>query len=254
MFGPSDLPYLMHPPGTVHRVRATLARGALAAFLVAPPAPTLAQSASATARRDNIDLLRLGEAAAGRALPAPWKSRAVRGHRLPNAQVIDSAGDRFLRLSGTGQAGWFGTELRTPVSALGGRLSWQWRVPVAPAGADVAAPASDDAALRVFVVFARHSRFAVVPRTIFYTVSIGAAPDRGPHPPALATIVIGSPAVTRQWTTVATNPFLDYRRLWGEEPPRIAAVGVMQDTDQTKAPAIGDLRDLHWSYPDVAFP
>lgn len=231
------------------------ARRALAGcLLVGQSTSALAQVAPDTIGTGRVDLLALERSAAGNALPMEWTSRAVRGQPLPMSEIIDAADGRFLRFSGSGSAGWFGRELRAPVPAAGGHLSWQWRVPVAPAAANVDVRSTDDAALRVFVVFARHSRFALVPRTIFYTVSTGQERSRNRQASALATILVATPAATRQWTTVNTNPFGDYRRLWGEDPTRIVAFGVMQDTDQTRQPAIGDLRNFIWRTPDAADP
>jgi hypothetical protein len=40
-------------------------------------------------------------------------------------------------------------------------------------------------------------------------------------------------AGARQWVTERRNVFEDYRRAFGEEPPRISGVGIMTDTDNT---------------------
>ena len=41
----------------------------------------------------------------------------------------------------------------------------------------------------------------------------------------------------------------DFRRIWGKEPPPITAIGVMQDTDDTGAMAVAELRRLEWQAP-----
>lgn len=53
------------------------------------------------------DLLALRTARTGAALPASWVVRPVRGQRAPMSLIMDSAGEGFVRLSGTGTAGWF---------------------------------------------------------------------------------------------------------------------------------------------------
>lgn len=192
-----------------------------------------------------VDLLALSSAGSNAALPPDWQTRAVRGQRLPASQIIDSSGIRYLRLSGQGQAGWFVRELPVPLRESAGRLQWVWRAPLAPRGANVGAPATDDAAVRVFVVFARHGRFAPRPRVLFYSLVDGdPAPDRPDSP--FGVRVAGRPTLARDWIDGAGDPFLDYRRIWRNAPPSIVAIGVMQDTDQTGSAAIGDVMNLYW--------
>lgn len=197
------------------------------------------------------DFLMLTPAAVGRTLPAAWRMRTVRGSRAPTTDIVDSSGHVFLRLSGTNRAAWFFRELEQPIDPSSGRLQWVWRIPLAPVGANSTRPSTDDAALRVFVVFARHSRFSPTPRALFYTVADGEPSLDEGHAASAAAMIVGRPSQTRHWTSVETNPFLDYRRLWGGTAPRIVAIGVMQDTDQTMTSAIGDLMRLQWSVLDV---
>ncbi len=235
-------------PHSVKFHRRVLSRLALCVAL-ASWYPDVAQAQFTT------DLLQLGGQQSGDALPAAWRVRAVRGQQAPASMIIDSAGLRYLRIAGSARAAWFVHELRTPLP-VGGRLSWRWRVPLAPAGASLDSTASDDAALRVFVVFARRGVFETTPRALFYTVADGNPPvlASGPRRRPLAAIAIGQPSLTRNWVAVTADPLADYRRLWHSDAPRIVAIGVMQDTDQTRSAAIGDLMDLKWSTPDVTPP
>jgi Protein of unknown function (DUF3047) len=202
-----------------------------------------------------VDLLQLTEHPTGAALPSGWQVRAVRGQQAPASAIVDSAGLRYLRITGTARAAWFVRELTMPLASAG-RLSWSWRVPLAPAGASMDAAKSDDAALRVFVVFARRGVFETTPRALFYTLSNGAPPvlASGPRRRPLASIAVAEPDMTRNWQEVTADPIADYRRLWHADAPRIVAIGVMQDTDQTRSAAIGDLMTLKWSTPDVTSP
>lgn len=204
-------------------------------------------------RDDDIDLLGLSATPAGASLPAGWQTRAVRGQQLPMSRIIDSSGSLFMRLSGAGHAGWFVHELPEPLLASIGHLDWTWRATLAPVGADVATPATDDATLRVFVVFGRHGRFTVKPRVLFYTLADGdPAPDRIDSPTGVR--IAGRPGRARDWVSARADPFGDYRRLWRDAPPPIVAVGVMQDTDQTRSPAIGDIQSLFWRRANAAHP
>ncbi|MCC7052962.1 MAG: DUF3047 domain-containing protein [Gemmatimonadaceae bacterium] len=182
-----------------------------------------------------------------RALPSGWAVRAVRGFREPLSEVVDSGGLRFLRLSGTGRAAFFVRRLETPLRSTSGRLGWTWRVPVTPVGASAASPATDDASLRVFVVFERHATFARAPRALFYTLGDGDPAQRTAGRGAVQSINAGRPLAARHWVDVLVDPVRDYERIWRAAAPAIVAVGVMQDTDQTGSAAVGDMRRLEWT-------
>jgi len=234
------------------RVRLRRFRLRLAALLVALPCLGVSLRAQ-SGPGEGVDLLALSSASANAALPAGWQTRAVRGQRLPMSRIIDTSGIRYMRFSGQGQAGWFVRELPIPIIESVGRLHWTWRAPLAPRGASVAAPATDDAALRVFVAFGRHGRFMQRPRVLFYTLADGELlPDRPDSP--FGVRIAGRPSLARNWIGATADPFGDYRRIWGGAPPQIVAIGVMQDTDQTGSAAIGDVMNLFWRIENAALP
>ena len=237
---------------SVCRVRQIHFRLRLAALLVVLPCPGVSIGAQ-HGPAPGVDLFALASASANASLPQGWQTRAVRGQRLPMSQIIDTSGIRYMRFSGQGQAGWFVRELPIPIIESQGRLHWTWRAPLAPRGASVAASATDDAALRVFVAFGRHGRFMQRPRVLFYTLADGELkPDRPDAP--FGVRIAGRPSLARNWTGATADPFGDYRRIWGGAPPQIVAVGVMQDTDQTGSAAIGDVMNLFWRDENAPLP
>jgi hypothetical protein len=159
--------------------------------------------------------------------------------------VHDPVGERVVQIEGRGRAAWYVRELAAPVAAA--TLTWRWRVGVHPAGADLAREATDDAALRVFVVFARHSRFARTPRTIFYTALPPGAPAvdrRSFGSDALRVVGLAPTGARGAWHDVVVRPADDYARRFGGESPPVVAIGFMQDTDQTGAFASAALASL----------
>jgi len=205
----------------------------------------------------STSLLRLDQARPSTGLPVGWTVRAVRGQRAPDVAVKDSSGERFVRFSGAGRAAWFVHELETRLASAGGRLSWTWRVPVAPAGADMRANGTDDSALRVFVVFAPAGRFERPPRTLFYSVGqvepltferVSSASKN------LHVFRVAPTAASPVWSETTVDPAADYVRIWGVAAPRIVAVGFMQDSDQTKSPAVADVAQLTWRSKDASTP
>ena len=119
----------------------------------------------------------------------------------------------------------------------------------APAEADLREESRDDSPMRVFVVFGKQGFFRNSARIIFYT--FGNAEPSGLDRPStvsdkLHVIRVDGAAQRGAWQEHAVNPFADYRRIWGKTPPAVTAVGVMQDTDQTRAEASAELRRLAW--------
>lgn len=116
-------------------------------------------------------------------------------------------------------------------------------------GADLRRRDADDAALRVFVVFERTSRFERVPHTLFYTS--GTIEDanyerRSFQSSNMHVIRMGGVGTVGEWLRTTVDPFADYQRVWGGRAPSIVAIGIMQDSEQTKAMAMADIRALAW--------
>ena len=196
------------------------------------------------------DLLRLGVAASGATLPPGWTVRAVRGVAAPVSRIVDSAGVRFLRIEGRGQAEWFGQRVAL-VADPGARLRWRWRIPVTPAGADLRVRQGDDAAARIFVSFDTPSFFGRPPRTLFYSAG-GAEPDgytRASFVSGAQHVIRNAPPPAGAWADVTVDPVADYARIFGRPPPRITGVGVLQDSEQTGSLAVADLASLVWTAP-----
>lgn len=217
---------------------------ALAVGLALPPA----------LQAQSTDLLRLAESTVGASLPADWRQRAVRGARAPSSRVVDSAGVRFLRVEGTAAAGWLVRAVDSPIAARSGQLGWRWRVNAAPARADLRSADTDDSPLRVFVAFGPLRAIGRPPRTIFYSLG-GAEPEgyarKGHGSEDVYVIRSGAARAPQGWRDVRVDPFADYRRAWGGDPPPIAVVGLLQDTDQTRGRAAADIASLTWTPTDA---
>ncbi len=115
-------------------------------------------------------------------------------------------------------------------------LRWSWKVEHTLKGEDVTRKSGDDFAARVYVVF---------PRTFFWQTRalnyVWAA--RLPKNAVVRSPYTGNAAIVAAesgegkagtWVSEERNVYEDYRRAFGEEPPRIGAVAVMTDTDDTR--------------------
>lgn len=198
------------------------------------------------------DFLGLSRTPEGPGLPIGWRIRPVRGSPPPSFAILEQRGEGVLRISGKGAAAWAYLELKTPIGVAAGALNWSWRVLELPAGADIRSKDKDDAALRVYVVFAgRRGLLGRRDRVIFYTW--GNAEPQGLTQRSFVSDriqvvrVAGAMEANGSWREQTVDPFADHRRFWGTEPTPIIALGVMQDTDQTNSRASAEVRSIGWS-------
>ncbi|MEO5590380.1 MAG: DUF3047 domain-containing protein [Gemmatimonadaceae bacterium] len=196
-----------------------------------------------------LSILSLADAPLRAGLPPDWQVRKVRGQSAPDIEVRNDGNGPLLRIQGAGRAAWFYHELESPLKETRGSLHWSWRIVQSPAGADLRTEKTDDSPLRVYVVFGKPGLFGNAARVIFYT--FGANEPSGYSRASyvsdkLHIIRAGGTPDLGHWSDNTVDPFADYRRIWSRNPPSITAIGVMQDTDQTRARAIADLRKLEW--------
>lgn len=195
------------------------------------------------------DLLNVASAPAGPGPPPGWTVRSVRGQRPPDVEIRRGSDGPVLHIEGAGRAAWFYHELSPEIGESPGLLHWSWRVLAAPPSADLRLEPRDDSPLRVFVVFGRPGFFRRSARIIFYTFGNG---EPSPFERAsfvsdrLHVVRVDGAAERAAWREHAVDPFADYRRIWKQPPPPVTAVGVMQDTDQTREQAAAEIRRLEW--------
>lgn len=198
-----------------------------------------------------LDLLGLRNSALGAGVPAEWKVRPVRGYPAPSLTITDVGGVRALRVTGSGSAAFVYRELPEPLRDGDGLLKWTWRVLRTPEGADLRSSKTDDAGLRVFVVFGKPGKlFGGSSRVVFYTWGnkepIGLSRTSFVSDRMHIVRLAGAEDVARGWREEVINPFADYRRFWNDDPLPITSIGLMQDTDMTKSVAAAELRSLTW--------
>jgi len=196
-----------------------------------------------------VDLLQLAGAPAGPGAPTGWQVQSVRGVEPPLLEITALEPERTFRLSGAGRAAWVFRDLRQAPPTPGSTLSWSWRVLEAPPASDLRDPSLDDSPIRVYVVFGNpRALLGRSGKIIFY--SFGNAEPPGYAAPShvskdrIHVIRVDGAGEVGRWRGHMTTPDADYRRIWGRSPPAISAIGVMQDTDQTGALAVAELRLL----------
>lgn len=114
-------------------------------------------------------------------------------------------------------------------------LRWSWKIEHTLKGEDVARKSGDDFAARVYVVFPR--TFFWQTRALNYVWAARLAKNSAvPSPYTGNAIIVAAESGEGKagtWVSEERNVYEDYKRAFGEEPPRIGAVAVMTDTDDT---------------------
>ena len=114
-------------------------------------------------------------------------------------------------------------------------LTWQWKVGRVLTKGDALRKEGDDYAARVYVVFP--SLFFWRTRAVNYIWANRLPAGEGVSNPFTANAFMialrSGSADTGRWVEERRNIFEDYRRGFGEDPPRVGAIAVMTDTDNT---------------------
>jgi len=219
-----------------------VAIAALASLLLLPSAG-IANGPAATADRLTVPI----EPSASGGAPAGWDLKEWKGKA--QFEVVDTEAGKtiHLRSSSTSSAIYKDIEFdirRYPY------LNWKWKVVSIPKGADVRNKSTDDQAAQVYVIFPRFPAI-VNSRLVGYIWDTGA--------PAGSAVTSTKTSNTRyiviksdsdglgQWFTEKRNVYEDYKKLFGEEPPKVGRVSVMIDSDDTKTTAESYIGDIYFS-------
>jgi hypothetical protein len=172
-----------------------------------------------------------------------WQVKSFRGETA--YRVVAENGNHVLRAESRGTA----SGLLRKVEVEPGdypALTWRWKVAGTIAQGDERTRAGDDYAARVYVVFPHW--FFPKTRTLNYIwanhLPAGEFLANAYTGNAVMIAVRSGPLQAGEWLTERRDIVADYRRAFGEEPPRIGAIAVMTDTDNTGATATAWYDDL----------
>ncbi len=114
-------------------------------------------------------------------------------------------------------------------------LSWRWKIDDIVNKGDSRTKAGDDYAARVYVVFPHW--FFPKTKTLNYIwanrLPKEAIQANAFTANAMMIAVESGPEKAGQWVSEQRNIVEDYRRAFGEDPPRVGAIAIMTDTDNT---------------------
>ncbi len=135
-------------------------------------------------------------------------------------------------------------------------LTWSWKVMRLPSQGDVRDAARNDQAAQVYVIFPRwpHSPTSTdVLGYVWDSQAPAGTQTAFARAPNVRVIVIQSgTSRTETWVRERRNVARDYVALFGRQPPRVGAVALMIDTDDTRGEAEAYFGDLTFSRAPVA--
>jgi hypothetical protein len=136
-------------------------------------------------------------------------------------------------------------------------LAWSWKIARLPAGADVRDARRDDQAAQVYVVFPRWPAPRTQSDVIGYvwdtTAPVGTTLTSSKASNVKIIVVESGPARLGAWQRQRRDVAADYRVLFRRPPPRVGAIAVMIDSNDTGTAAeatIGDLMFLRADPPE----
>jgi hypothetical protein len=258
--------------GTLRGVQETGEGGSVRARLIASLAAAfLAGCAGAPPPPEEIQLPAVGKFSAepaGAVLPSGWRVWQISGLKRPTEyRLVDNEGRTvvFARSRGAASGLVYPVSLDLKEYPL---LHWHWKVPQLIEGADNTRRHTEDSPVRIVITFEGDKsklpfedrlfadQFKLFTKQEFpYAILMYIWENRAPvgtlienlHTSRVRMIVADSgSANTGKWREETRNVYEDYRRAFGEEPPRVRTVGIMTDSDNTET-------DAEAYYGDITF-
>jgi hypothetical protein len=171
--------------------------------------------------------------------PAGWEARGGEG---PEVYRVKSDGAAYLEAAAehtaVAIAKRYSYDLKEyPV------LSWQWKAVVLPRGGDERYRKTGDSGAGIYVIFP-----GILPKNIKYVWSASlpvGADTESPYSSRTKIVVLrNQSSPVGKWVAEKINVYEDYKRLFGEEPGRVQAIGIMSDSDDTYSSAIANYRKI----------
>jgi len=134
-------------------------------------------------------------------------------------------------------------------------LAWSWKVTQLPAGGDVRDRLRDDQAAQIYVVFPRwpapRTRSDVIGYVWDTTAPVGTMVTSARAPNVKIVVVESGGTHRGSWQRQRRNVAQDYQTLFQRPPPRVGAVAVMIDANDTGSSADATIGDLMFMRADA---
>jgi len=161
-----------------------------------------------------------------------WITKSFKG--ITEYTWINEDGKSFIRATSNNAASGLFYKIEYDIQKYS-YIIWNWKVDNIIAGGDALRRSGDDYGARIYIVFP--SFFFWNTTAINYIWANKLPKNQAvPNPFTSNDIMISvesGPSNTGKWIIETRNVFEDYKRYFGEDPPKVGAIAIMTDTDQT---------------------
>lgn len=176
-------------------------------------------------------------------LSADWERKDFQGQTV--YQVVQTDGGACLKAESHGSASGLIRKISYSLDDYP-ILSWRWKVDNILDRGDERSKEGDDYGARVYVVFPHWIPYMT--RSINYIwankLPQGEAVPNTYYEKAMMVAVESGNDQVGRWRQARRNVLEDYRRLFGDEPPKVGAIAIMTDTDNTGESATACYDDI----------
>ena len=199
-------------------------------------------------------------------LPANWRSFAFsRIKKHTSYSLVEDNGNVVVKASSSRSASGLMRKLRIDPNKYP-FISWRWKISKIYSKGDITQKKGDDYPARIYIIFendVNQSTFFKKAKRRAYRLLYGESPPGGainyiwasnaPEGTIASNIyATQSKMIVAQsgeskintWVEEEKNVYQDYKKIFGNEPPMIAAVGIMTDTDDTEESAVSFYGDI----------
>jgi hypothetical protein len=213
-----------------------------------------------------LEVGRFSAAIDGTGLPDGWKPLKFRMMGRETAYALVKDGD-VVAVKAMSEAAASGLTREISISLKEYPVvEWRWKIANSIEKSDVTKKEGDDYPARLYIAFEYDARKVGFLEKAMYEILrlwYGRYPPLGainyvwgnkepkgtvapsPYTNRVRMIVVdGGPANLNRWVMEERNVYEDYKRAFGEEPPLIAGVAIMTDTDNTRESATAYYGDI----------
>lgn len=174
-----------------------------------------------------------------------WKHKSFKG--TTQYSWVKEDGRGFVRANSRGTASGLYYEINYDLKQYP-YITWQWKVDNTLEKGDATTKAGDDYSARIYVVFSSFFFWNTLAINYIWANRLPQG-EALPNPFTANNMmysVESGPAATGRWITETRNIYEDFKEFFKREPPKVAAIAIMTDSDNTGATASA-------SYGPIAF-
>jgi hypothetical protein len=172
--------------------------------------------------------------------PEGWKSRGGKGSEVYR---VRSNHEAYLEANAIDSAVTIAKEFEYDLKEYP-FLKWQWRVLEYPQGGDERFKGTGDSAAAIYVIFEGRFRPDNVKYVWSSSLPLGTTTESPYSSKTKIVVLRNQSSHLGEWVSESVNVYADYKRLFGQEPKLVQAIGLMSDSDNTQSKAVAHYRGI----------